>query len=213
MLVIAVVDTESYDSWLAFLRGVRARGASSVRFVVSDAHRGLVHALGDVFQGATWQRCVVRLIRDCAREAGSWAARRHVPRGPRHAARGVPQGRRRAGGGGARRPGVPRLPAVALEEAQDQQRPGAANREIKRRSRMAQVFPSMASLIRLAGAAMCDLDEAWASSRYFSEVRMRELPGPGEAPAGRPAPSGADLESVKRVIEASLELADKVEDR
>ena len=48
-----------------------------------------------------------------------------VPRGPRHAARSVPQGRQRAGGGGARRPGAPRLPAVALEEAQDQQRPGA----------------------------------------------------------------------------------------
>ena len=119
------MDTESYDSWLAFLRGVRARGASGVRLVVSDAHKGLVRALGDAFQGAAWRRCVVRPIRDCVREAGSWAARRHVPRGPRHAARGVPQGRQRAGGGGARRPGAPRLPAVALEEAQDQQRPGA----------------------------------------------------------------------------------------
>ena len=71
MLGIAIVDTESYDSWLAFLRGVRARGASGVRLVVSDAHKGLVRALGDAFQGAAWRRCVVRPIRDCVREAGS----------------------------------------------------------------------------------------------------------------------------------------------
>ena len=52
-----------------------------------------------------------------------------------------------------------------------------------------------------------------ASTRYFSEVRMLELQGLGEAPAGRPSPRGADLVSAKRTIEASLELADKVEDR
>ena len=52
VLGVDVVDTESYDSWLAFLRAIRARGAAGVRLVVSDAHPGLVRALGEVFQGA-----------------------------------------------------------------------------------------------------------------------------------------------------------------
>ena len=50
-----------------------------------------------------------------------------------------------------------------------------ANREIRRRSRVVQVFPSTASLERLAGAVMCDMDEAWADARYFSEEKMSEL--------------------------------------
>ena len=49
------------------------------------------------------------------------------------------------------------------------------NRETKRRSRVVQVFPSAASLERLAGAVMCEQDDLWADSRYFSEARMREL--------------------------------------
>ena len=59
VLGVDVVDTESYDSWLAFLRTIRSRGAAGVRLVVSDAHPGLVRALGEVFQGAAWQRCAV----------------------------------------------------------------------------------------------------------------------------------------------------------
>lgn len=59
VLGVDVVDTESYDSWLAFLRAIRSRGAAGVRLVVSDAHPGLVRALGEVFQGAAWQRCAV----------------------------------------------------------------------------------------------------------------------------------------------------------
>jgi transposase-like protein len=38
VLGIAVVDTESYDSWLAFLRKVKARGVAGVQLVTSDAH-------------------------------------------------------------------------------------------------------------------------------------------------------------------------------
>ena len=80
VLGVDVVDTESYDSWLAFLRAIRSRGAAGVRLVVSDAHPGLVRALGEVFQGAAWQRCAVHLMRDCMREAGSWQLRRRVGR-------------------------------------------------------------------------------------------------------------------------------------
>lgn len=43
-----------------------------------------------------------------------------------------------------------------------------ANREIKRRSRVVQVFPPVASLERLAGVVTCDMDEGWQDARYFS---------------------------------------------
>lgn len=35
-----VVDTESEDSWAAFLGGLRERGLAGVRLVVSDSHAG-----------------------------------------------------------------------------------------------------------------------------------------------------------------------------
>lgn len=71
VLGVSVVDTESYESWLGFLRKLRDRGATGTELVVSDAHGGLVRAVGEVFQGAAWQRCAVHLMRDCMREAGS----------------------------------------------------------------------------------------------------------------------------------------------
>lgn len=47
------------------------RSACVTELVASDAHGGLVWAIGEVFQGAAWQRCAVRLTRGCMREAGS----------------------------------------------------------------------------------------------------------------------------------------------
>lgn len=61
-----VVDTESSSSWKAFLRGLRGRGVSGVKCVVSDDHGGLVQAIAEVFQGAAWQRRVARPGRDVA---------------------------------------------------------------------------------------------------------------------------------------------------
>ncbi len=160
---VGVVDTESYDSWLAFLRRVRDRGVSGVQLAVSDAHPGLVRALGEVFQGAAWQRCAVHLMRDCMREAGPWQLRRRIGRilSP------VFRGRDAATVTAMYHVAIdmleaccPRAAAI-LEEAEPdalayldfppshwkrlrtnnvQER---TNREIKRRSRVAQVFPSI----------------------------------------------------------------------
>jgi putative transposase len=43
--------------WLAFFRGLAARGLSGVVLVTSDAHLGLVAAISSTLPGAAWQRC------------------------------------------------------------------------------------------------------------------------------------------------------------
>lgn len=77
-----------------------------------------------------------------------------------------------------------------------------ANREIMRRSRVVQVFPSERSLERLVGAGMCEQDERWSASRYFAYDKMQELHDERrrkepEAP-GRPAAGLA--EAVRKII-------------
>lgn len=232
VLGVGVVDTESYDSWLAFLRKIRDRGVSGVQLVVSDAHGGLVAAAAEVFQGAAWQRCAVHLMRDCMREAGSWQLRRRVGRivsqvfrgrdaatvtAMYHVARDMLEGC------------CPRAAAI-LEEAEPdalayldfppshwkrlrtnnvQER---TNREIKRRSRVVQVFPSTASLVRLAGAVMCEQDEVWQESRYFSEAKMGELYDEGRARGIDGTVDWPRLEAeARKMIESGLELADRIE--
>ena len=229
---VDVVDTESYDSWLAFLRAIRSRGAAGVRLVVSDAHPGLVRALGEVFQGAAWQRCAVHLMRDCMREAGSWQLRRRVGRIVSQVFRGRDAATVTAMYHAAcdMLAGCCPRAAAILEEAEPdalayldfppahwkrlrtnnvQER---TNREIKRRSRVVQVFPSTGSLVRLAGAVMCEQDEIWQESRYFSEARMNELYDDGRTRGIDGTVDWARLEAeARKMLESGLELADRIE--
>ena len=234
VLGLDVVDTESYDSWLGFLQGLRARGVHGVELVTSDAHTGLKRAISEVFQGAAWQRCVVHLIRSCAREAGRGSLARRVARIVAPVFRAKDAGTVRAMYHVAcemLEACCPRAAAL-LEEAEPdalayldfpqdhwkrlrtnnvQER---ANREIKRRSRVVQVFPSEKSLLRLAGAVMCDQDEAWSEARYFSAAKMAELhdeqkPEPAEPPSAERREQA--LAFARQAIEASLALADRME--
>ena len=232
VLGVAVVDTESYDSWLGFLRSIRGRGAHGVRLVTSDAHKGLVKAIEEVFQGASWQRCAVHLMRDCMREAGSRQLKRRVGRIMSSDFRAKEAATATAMYHVAcdmLRECCPKAAAVAEEAEPDalaylafppshwkrlrtnnvQER---ANREIKRRSRVVQVFPSEKSLERLVGAVMCDLDEQWSGSRYFARDKIQELYDENRADAPAQAGQAADLlESARKMIIASLELAERVE--
>ena len=183
--------------WLdaTYVKCRREGRAPGVGGVGLDAHPGLVRALGEVFQGAAWQRCAVHLMRDCMREAGSWQLRLRVGRIVSQVIRG-----RDAATVAAMYHAAcdmlegccPRAAAILEEVEPDalvyldfppthwkclrtnnvQER---TNREIERRSRVVQVFPSTGSLVRLAGAVMCEQDEIWQESRYFSEARMNEL--------------------------------------
>ena len=57
ILGIDVTSSEDGAGWLAFLRGLAARGLSGVQLVTSDDHAGLVSAIAAVLPGAGWQRC------------------------------------------------------------------------------------------------------------------------------------------------------------
>lgn len=86
------------------------------------------------------------------------------------------------------------------------------NREIKRGSRVAQAFPSTGSPVRLAGAAMCERDEIWRESRYFSGARMNELYDDGRTRGIDGPVEWARLEAeARKMLESGLELADRAE--
>jgi len=57
ILGIEVASSEDGAGWLAFLRGLVARGLSGVQLVTSDCHQGLRDAIASVLPGAAWQRC------------------------------------------------------------------------------------------------------------------------------------------------------------
>lgn len=61
ILGVQVTSNEDGAGWLAFFRDLTARGLSGVKLVTSDAHAGLVAAIGATLPGAAWQRCRTRL--------------------------------------------------------------------------------------------------------------------------------------------------------
>jgi putative transposase len=59
-----VITSEDGAGWLAFLRGLVARGLAGTRLVISDAHVGLVDGVRSTLTGATWQRCRTHFMRN-----------------------------------------------------------------------------------------------------------------------------------------------------
>ena len=66
ILGLDVASSEDGAGWLAFLRGLAARGLSGVQLVTSDCHHGLRDAIASVLPGAAWQRCRAHYSRNLA---------------------------------------------------------------------------------------------------------------------------------------------------
>lgn len=214
------IDTESYDGWKSFLLSLRARGVDGVICVTSDAHEGLKRAIQEVFPGAAWQRCIVHLMRNAAGNAPTRQKRGAVlgilkavfaERDPdlvRELYQLVTE----------QIEGFCPKAAEVLEEAEAdalayldfpyehhvrlrtnnvQER---ANRELKRRSRVVQVFPSRKSLIRMMGAVFSEMDEDWAGRRWFSDDSIGRAVEGARVNAPAPAYEGTAAEHADRII-------------
>lgn len=187
--------SEDEDFWLTFLRSLVKRGLKTVELVVSDAHEGLKKAVGQVFAGASWQRCRVHFMRNLLA---------HVPKRDKRAVADAvrlvfDQPDRITAGFQLQKlaqnlrsyyPEASKL----LEEAEEDilvyktfprehwRRIHSTNplerlnKEIKRRTKVVGVFPDRASVIRLVGMNLKEIDEEWRSgSRYFQPESMELL--------------------------------------
>lgn len=232
MLGASVAGTEPHDSWLSFLQGLTACGMDGAMLAASDAHEGLKRAILEAFWGAAWQRCAVHLMRGCIRAAGSRPLARRVARivAPMLGAKDADAVRTMCHVAADMLEGCCPKAAAVWEDAEADALACAGfpashwkrlrtnnvqertNREIKRRSRVVQVFPSVKSLERPVGAVMCEQDDIWADSRYFSERKISEPCEEHTAPRKPDAQEMQRLDAMARkAIEASLELADRME--
>ena len=55
---------EDKESWLKFLRSLKARGLSGTRVMVGDKCLGLVEAIREVFPDTEYERCIVHFMRN-----------------------------------------------------------------------------------------------------------------------------------------------------
>ena len=201
------VDTESAVSWKAFLRGLRKRGVAGVKCVVSDDHGGLVQAIAEVFQGAAWQRCIVHLERNVA----GWFSKKEDKAVATAAMKAVFAERDPQLVRAAYRQATERIAALRphagelLEDAEAdalayldfpyehhvrlrtnnvQER---ANEEIKRRTKVVGVFPSVESMMRLVGSVLADVNEEWLEMNFIDAASLKDVcrsePDPAPIPA------------------------------
>lgn len=64
ILGVRIGDSESESFWKDTFDWRKVRGLKGVRLVVSDQHTGLVNAARHCFNGSSWQRCQVHLMRN-----------------------------------------------------------------------------------------------------------------------------------------------------
>lgn len=192
-----VGDTESEPFWTDFFRSLKARGLSGVQLVVSDAHTGLVAAIGTCFAGAAWQRCRVHFMRNVLAKvpkvAGPMVAAIvstiFVPRGKRDLvraqfdevvtmlARSHPQAADMLDDAREDLLAFAEFPPAHWQQIWSTNPLERLNKEIKRRTNVVGVFPNPAALMRLAGHVLIEQHDEWNSAdrRYFSENSMKLL--------------------------------------
>jgi len=80
VLGLMVGDSESEESWSEFFSRLKQRGLHGVDLVVSDHHNGLIRAIRQYFQGATWQRCQTHSMRNILDKTPKALQKKFMPR-------------------------------------------------------------------------------------------------------------------------------------
>jgi transposase-like protein len=190
VLGCSVSLSEAEVHWRSFLASLKDRGLHGIQLIVSDAHEGLRAARQAVFPSVPWQRCHFHLQQNAGQYVPSQAMRGEVaadiraifnapdldeanhlldklvkkyekkaPKLATWAEENLPEGFT-----------VFSLPPSHRRRLRTTNLVERLNEEIRRRTRVARLFPNEASCLRLVSAVLMEIAEDWqtADKRYLA---------------------------------------------
>lgn len=199
ILGVSVALSEAEVHWREFLTRLQERGLCGVSYFVSDDHAGLKAARRAVFPSVPWQRCQFHLqqnaqayvpkldqrskvaaqIRSVLNSADRPAAEQRLkevvkehqkttPKLAQWMEENLPEGLT-----------VFALPAEHQRRMRTTNSLERVNQELKRRTRVAGIFPNEASLLRLISARLMEISEEWETGKIYLNMQSDNPPTNG----------------------------------
>jgi transposase-like protein len=190
ILGTSVAISEQEAHWRDFIKTLQARGLHGVKLFISDAHEGLKAARNAVFPSVPWQRCQFHLQQNAQAYVPKQELKKKVAADIRNIFNATSDEE-------AKRlisqlvvkyeKSAPRLAAWAEENLMEGltvlQFPAdhwrrirtsnvieRVNEEIRRRTRVAGIFPNDASCLRLVSAVLMEISEDWETGKVYLKV-------------------------------------------
>jgi transposase-like protein len=182
--------SEAEVHWREFLKGLQSRGMHGVRLGISDDHPGLKNARTSVFPSLPWQRCQFHLAQNAqsyapkksmrleigevmreifnsptlemAREMTSRAVAKYQKRAPEFA--------RWLDGNIEEGLTIYQFPKEHWKKIRTSNGMERLNREIKRRTRVAVLFPNKESALRLVTGVIIEIHEEWVTGKQYLDM-------------------------------------------
>jgi transposase-like protein len=186
ILGLHVTTAEDGAGWLAFFRDLVARGLTGVKLVTSDAHQGLVAAIGATLTGAGWQRCrthyaanlmsvtpktswpwVKALLHSIYDQADADAVHAQFDRVVDALTDKLPAVAEHLETARADILAFTAFPKEIWRQIWSNNPNERLNREIRRRTDVVGIFPDRTSIIRLVGAVLAEQHDEWAEGRRY----------------------------------------------
>lgn len=187
VLGVSVSQSEAEVHWREFFKSLIERGLHGLQLIVSDAHGGIGQARKVCFAGVPWQRCQFHLMQnafgyvpksmdssevaddlkgvfgaadgDAAQTQLDRVVRKYQQPAPKLASwmeENIPEAF-----------AVFHLPAAHRRRLRTSNAIERLNRELKRRTKVASVFPNEASLLRLVTALLVEQSEEWETGKRY----------------------------------------------